>query len=554
MKTRKITSILLATALAACGTPPGPNKPDGGSTIVTPELQVGTGKDAFVALGDGDTIELFHGPQGGTHLWGALRAKGLGDGDFEVQYAITSADGTNQLSTQTYLITPLANGDWREWAGLVGFVPEPSAVIGREVALSIAVKDANGYVLEGSHRVKVVDGAANNGLDGGIGTPGGGCGSGAGLRPGARGEFAAGIDPALGKLAVFGGDVGIPRQCRPAPAFNGETWVFDLTCREWSRSVATGPSPRARVASAMDTVAHRLLVFGGRYRAGGSGDYTLYAETWAYDLVKDAWEQLATTGTGPVGLANATMVFHPVRNAIYLFGGNSSASGLTFTPHNELWQLDLGTKAWTRLSPSGARPAARQFHAMAIDAANDTLYVHSGGDANAFTGPFLPDLWAYDLARNTWTNAEADGAWPDRRIRHQLAFDPTHRRLLVFAGHDDGAQGERNDLSALDLATSRWAPVKVGDKLQGQSNGFCDFPPDFTAPDLGSPERRDGHFLGFDDVRGKFVAFGGKTDCGNVNDLWELDPATDAWTRLEPAFSGESCVRSGKQGCTSLCF
>jgi uncharacterized membrane protein len=48
--------------------------------------------------------------------------------------------------------------------------------------------------------------------------------------------------------------------------------------------------------------------------------------------------------------------------------------------------------------------------------------------------------------------------------------------------------------------------------------------------------------------------FGGKTDCGNVNDLWSFDPATDAWTNVERAFSGESCLRSGKQGCTSLCF
>jgi N-acetylneuraminic acid mutarotase len=357
-------------------------------------------------------------------------------------------------------------------------------------------------------------------------------------------------------MVVFGGDSGIAQSCVPNPAIEGDTWLYDLACRSWKQlEAADGPSPRARTASAIDTASHRLYVFGGRYRKATSGAYTLYNETWVFDLTTSGWTKLATAGQTPPAVANATLTLDAKRSRLLLFGGNSSTSGASFTPSNALWALDLKTLGWSRIDgQSPQKPSARLFHAAAIDTARDVLWVHSGGDANAFVGPFLADLWAFDLAAGTWSAPAADGRWPTNRIRHTMAYDETRGRLLVFGGHDDQAMGERNDLTAFDTAQSRWSEARPGDLLQGSPRGFCDFPADFTAPDLEAPERRDGHFVGWDEGRNLFITFGGKTDCGNINDIWELDPAKNAWTRAVPAFSGESCVRSGKKDCTSLCF
>lgn len=519
-------------------------------------LQAGTGKDGFVTLTDGEAVELFHGPQGGTHIWGAFREKGLKPGLLSVTYTLSLPGASEPISSATYDIEPVTVGEWGEWAGLIGFVPEPAAVIGKQVVLSIVAKDASNAEAGDFHTVVVQDGAVTGGV--GSGTDGGtrgGCEGDVTVRPGARGDFAAGIDAALGKLVVFGGDVGVPVKCSPAPAFNGETWVYDIGCGRWQLvDGANGPSARARSASAVDEATHKLYVYGGRYRAGSSGAYTQFNETWAFDIATLTWSKVATTGGPAAGLTNATMAHHPVRNALYLFGGNSSSSGLTLTPSNALWKLDLATGAWSRLNPVGQAPAARQYHAMALDAAGDRLYVYAGGDAGAFTGPFLKDVWSYDLKADRWEEISTTGGEGVGRMRTGLAFDGSKKRLLAFGGHDDGSQGERNDLAALDLATSKWSLVRPGDALYGASRGFCDFPPDFTTADLASPERREAFFLGFDATRARFWLFGGKTDCGNVNDLWSFDPATDAWTNVERAFSGESCLRSGKQGCTSLCF
>ncbi|MFM2153859.1 MAG: hypothetical protein RL199_2294 [Pseudomonadota bacterium] len=389
----------------------------------------------------------------------------------------------------------------------------------------------------------------------GTGGPAGRCLDDGG-RPSGRGEFAAGVDGTLGKLVVFGGDSGIAQSCVPNPSIEGDTWLFDLACRSWKLlETSDGPSPRARTASAIDTASHRLYVFGGRYRKAASGAYTLYNETWAFDLTTNAWTKLATAGQTPPAVANATLTLDAKRSRLLLFGGNSSTSGASFTPSNALWALDLKTLGWSRVDGQSARkPPARLFHATALDTVRDTLWVHSGGDANAFVGPFLADLWAFDLVTGQWSAPAADGTWPTNRIRHVMAFDEERGRLLVFGGHDDQAMGERNDLSAFDAAQGRWSEARTGDVLQGAPRGFCDFPADFTRPDLAAPERRDGHFIGWDETRKLFVTFGGKTDCGNINDVWELDPAANTWAQAVPAFSGESCVRSGKKDCTSLCF
>jgi len=81
---------------------------------------------------------------------------------------------------------------------------------------------------------------------------------------------------------------------------------------------------------------------------------------------------------------------------------------------------------------------------------------------------------------------------PAGRIRGGLAEDADRHRMLLFAGHDDQSLGERNDLWALDLTGNVWTKLREGDSLNQPGSGFCDFPKDFTTPDLESPERRDG--------------------------------------------------------------
>ena len=53
----------------------------GCESSATPEVEIGTGEIEFQPLDDGDMLDIIQGPQGGFHLLGSLRVKGIEAGD-----------------------------------------------------------------------------------------------------------------------------------------------------------------------------------------------------------------------------------------------------------------------------------------------------------------------------------------------------------------------------------------------------------------------------------------------------------------------------------------
>ncbi len=323
----------------------------------------------------------------------------------------------------------------------------------------------------------------------GCGNPGGPTGA----TPIARGDTAGALGPDEQTFVMFGGDTAIPT-CTSTltPKHAGDTWVLDVGCGTWTEIMpASAPSARARHAMTVDAARGRALLFGGRTRAGASGPYTNFADVWAFDFAASEWSQITTTGTGPSARSSSAVAV--VGGNLVVFGGDTSTDGLTFVPQNDAFSLDLGSNTWTMLSPSGTPPAARLFHAMAADPVAHRVYVYAGGDANAFVGPFFSDLWALDLDAMSWTDTKAAN---DGTGRIELGLTATKgsagTALYAFAGHDDGALGNRNDVLSVQLggASPTWSTARPGDVINAPSTGQCMFPADFTKEDMASPERR----------------------------------------------------------------
>ena len=141
--------------MGACGAPrPRPTVDagqleDGG---LAPLLEVGTGTTGFVPLVDGQDLDIIAGPQGGFHLWTALRAsKALSPDLFEVKLSVLQ--GGSQLSENGYRLTLVDNGAHYEWYGMQGLVPDPAAVDGQSVTLRIAATDSTGVTATDERRV-----------------------------------------------------------------------------------------------------------------------------------------------------------------------------------------------------------------------------------------------------------------------------------------------------------------------------------------------------------------------------------------------------------------
>ncbi len=369
--------------------------------------------------------------------------------------------------------------------------------------------------------------------------------------PSTRGEVSGVWDSARGRMVFFGGDEGMPENCIPRPEFVAETWAFHPDCDNFEELAADGTAPplRARHATALDAERSRMIVHGGRWRESDSGNYDLYTDLWAFDLTTDTWSELPSTD-GPRARVAHSMVVSG--DQLLVYGGNSTESSTSYVPMSDVWSYDLNDNTWTRLEEDAAA-GKRHFQGSAISDDGAKMFVYGGGDENAYTGPFFGDLWAYRIETGTWSLLhDGTGDAPDGRIMPGLVYDGGNNRLLLWSGHDDGNLGNTNQIWSFDLSTNEWSLISGGDSYTNPAYGFCDFPPDFVEVDSASPERR--YFGASVLTEDEMLIFGGKTDCGQINDAWGWSLETEEWNERSAATFGEVCLRSSAGDCESLCF
>ncbi len=380
------------------------------------------------------------------------------------------------------------------------------------------------------------------------------CGAPTGARPARRSEQAGAWDPKGKRLVMFGGSFAVPKNCSfVAATSEDETWIYDAVCDRWTVSKSAAPAGRAR-AGGVWKEGMGLVIFGGRSRVGTSGPYTLYNDMWAFDPDADKWTKVSSGG-GISKRFNHTMVLREDTGDIVVFGGNTSGSALQYTPNNDVWTYSFQSGSWSKVATAGTKPAARFFAGGLWDAKRKQLVVYGGADASLFqqTAKFKDDLWALDFSESTptWKKLGDASAKPDGRYWASLVYDAAFDRYVMFGGHDDKQQGNRNDLWGFDPDAGAWGTMINGDTYNKPAIGFCNFPPDFTNVIEDVPERRNGGLV-VGSADGVWIA-GGKTDCGVIDDLHFYRYKTGKWEEITTATVGEACLRKGGVGCNDYC-
>lgn len=370
-------------------------------------------------------------------------------------------------------------------------------------------------------------------------------------RPSKRSDIAAVADPSTGIAVIFGGDDGPIVNQIPSPAYRADTWIFDPGVG-WSEVPVTGPSARGRYAVAHDPDAGRMLLFGGRFRvAGGSGNYTLHDDLWAFDYEARTWTEVDAGGGGPAPRYFPAAAYSPTSGALVVWGGDTNPSALTITPSSEVWSWN--GSAWTQATPTGQAPSPRLFVGYTHDSQRDRLVVF-GGQVGDFVSPGLNDLYALDLGTFVWSRLhDGSGTAPAGRFSAAMTYDPVGDRYLIVGGHAD--PGVANDVWAFDPVGGQWSPVAGGDSFTGNPLGCMgndrEIPQDYVTQDLSAPERRSTPMFTWLDEAAWL--FGGESDCSDhLDDTWKLS-ANGSWSELIEARTGESCARSGDD-CACLCL
>jgi hypothetical protein len=107
---------------------------------------------------------------------------------------------------------------------------------------------------------------------------------------------------------------------------------------------------------------------------------------------------------------------------------------------------------------------------------------------------------------------------PDARYLQASAFDEARKVVVVFGGisydMSMGTGSVSQDTWEWNPATSKWTRRTL---------------------DGAKPDARSGAAMAYDSARAKFILFGGRAGSGyNLEDTWEWDPATGAWTDVGP--------------------
>lgn len=92
-------------------------------------------------------------------------------------------------------------------------------------------------------------------------------------------------------------------------------------------------------------------------------------------IPREHWSEVVCTGPAPDPRSGHVAVLYGERWML-VFAGHDGQQCL-----NDMWELDLWNKAWTRLD-AGNRPACRCSAAAAVDEAAGLLFVHGGTGAD----------------------------------------------------------------------------------------------------------------------------------------------------------------------------
>jgi cysteine-rich repeat protein len=334
-----------------------------------------------------------------------------------------------------------------------------------------------------------------------------------------REEAAYAYDEARHRLVVFGGGVAGPTGARYP-----ETYEWDGVLQTWlERTPVVSPSGRFGAALAYDSLRHVTVLFAGNDQGGITND------TWLWD--GEHWSAVSTP-VAPPPRNSHSMVYDTRRHRMIMFGGGYGFGGqMPF--REDMWAWD-GT-AWTELHPA-TMPTGRIRAAMGYDPIHDEVVLAGGFDAGGNGQP--TDTWIFD-----GTNWRQGPALPGQRYGAAMTFDPILGGLVLTGGTvntapatllwKDGAWqtlpafGRQKHVAYFD---PRLGTVVAG---LGVTNDVVD--PTMYRLDAGTwtalaarlaPPQLSDAAISYDAVRGRVVAYGGRSAGVAQNLTYELDRTT----------------------------
>lgn len=255
--------------------------------------------------------------------------------------------------------------------------------------------------------------------------------------------------------------------------------TFDILTQEWSTIVVQGDVPPGRNGHSATLAVDKIVVIGGWL---GSGPLAAQ-DVWILDVANPnciSWECLEIKGEppGPCNMHSADFLEN--KNEVFVFRGGNGREYL-----NDLHALNVKTKIWRTVNPSGQPPQQRANHSSAV--ISHELFIFGGWNGKER----LNDLYILDSETETWSAPSISGILPHPRAG--MSLTALRGRLYLFGGSGSSSKCF-DDLQILDRRELRWLDITTGDmETSRETNGTIkvDQPPYRS---LISPNRSRGNY------------------------------------------------------------
>ena len=246
-----------------------------------------------------------------------------------------------------------------------------------------------------------------------------------GTIPPPRRSSGAALDPATDLLWFYGGYDGTFRG--DVQAFSTGGWTIPATS-------GTSPGARERHALAWDPVGNALVIFGGQNRPMIQ---LVHYDTLHVMTTGSVFAPIPKTGTWPAARKDATLLWIPHLSRFLLYGGDDGA--MASNRFADLWLLTLNSAAktatWQALTPGGVAAPAQSSACVVYDPAAHRMILFGGETAD---GVDVNTTYQYLLDTNVWQQDTTTGTPPAGESFAQCAWDPTHNRVLLYGGQQNG--------------------------------------------------------------------------------------------------------------------
>jgi hypothetical protein len=260
--------------------------------------------------------------------------------------------------------------------------------------------------------------------------------------------------------------------------------------------------------------------------AGARSDSADAAVTFRSDVVTNpaTWQNL--WGSWPMPRYDHGSAYDSDRAKLVVFGGRQYSNGPYYT---DTWEWDSARLAWNERTPAPNgtttnSPAERAGPMMAYDPVHKKSLLFSGWQPAA--GYYITDQWEWNGATATWTQDQTTGNVPMPRYGGTMVWDSDRQRIVLFGGYTS------------DPNSSTGVTARANDLWEWDGSAWTNRTPPSGAT---QPSPRLWHSATYDAGRKKMVVYGGNTGTTPVNqgtwvdETWEWDGSGNgSWTKITP--------------------